>query len=80
MLVDLKVYELAALFIDDLIDEVPTLRPRREAAIDRLAAAIQQAAEGEYAALYQEWVETREYADCVDSGLSGDALTLDRDR
>jgi len=54
--VDPKVHDLAADFVDDLVHELnkPVVPSQRAALTDRLAAAIQRAAEDEYEALRQE--------------------------
>jgi hypothetical protein len=59
MNVDPRVYQVAELFIADLILEVPReVSPReRDALIERAAAAMQQAIEDEYEAIRREFCD-----------------------
>lgn len=87
MSIDPKIYELAKSFVDDVINEA-SLTPagiprwaRRYTDVERLrqraAEAMQQAIEDECAAIREELLDHRDYADAVDSG-NGPVLERDR--
>lgn len=79
--VDPKVYELAASFVYDTLQEInrPLVASKRQRLIQRAAEAMQQAIEDECTAIREELLDHRYYADVVDSGGPGDP-GLERDR